>query len=342
MATSRPSRAFPAPPFAGGVLPGRWVAAALALLALLLAGCSHTGVSGSGSGGPAIRGAAGNTAIGNTATGSGAIGNTATGSGASGSGALGTAAEPAAPQAGAPAQPATGPVTPLQTRQLVRTADVSVTVPDVDRAAAIALDAATAAGGRLDSDDRGGARSDRHAHLVLRVPPAGLAALLKRVVGLGQETSRTEQGQDVTAAVADVGARVAQLQISVGRLQDFMRRAGSLADLLTLESQLTQRESDLQSTIAQQRALADDVQLATLTVDLTATAPPVRRHAAGPPGFGSALLASLHGLWLAGRVTVAGLGYLVPALVILGPVGFVVLRVRRRNRRPAPEPQPAA
>jgi hypothetical protein len=229
--------------------------------------------------------------------------------------------------------------TPVQQRQIIRTATLDVTVSDVDRAARDALAATSKAGGRADADDRSGDRGGRHAHLVLRVPAAALTGLMDKVVALGHENNRTDHGDDVTTRVADVNARVRELQISVGRLQDFLRHSGSIGDLVALESQLTQRQSELDSTLSQQRVLADQVDLATLTVDLS-TVSPVVRASTGPAGFGSALIASLHALLLSGRVALALLGYLAPflliALVVAVP-GYLVLRHRNRPR-PVAEP----
>jgi len=230
--------------------------------------------------------------------------------------------------AGAPAQQRT----PLQQRQVIRTATVAVTVPDVDRAAQAALAATAAAGGRADADDRSTTPTGRQAHLVLRVPAARLDGLLDRVVGLGHESSRTEQGSDVTTEVADVTARVTELRISVARLQDFLRHSGSITDLLALESQLTQRESDLQSTVAQQQALADQVSLATLTVQFSPPAAGISGTARQLPGFSSAIRASLHALLFSGRLVLALLGYLAPFLLIGAVAGYLGLRYRRSRR----------
>lgn len=229
---------------------------------------------------------------------------------------------------GAPAQAKV----PLQQRDVVRTATVSVSVRDIDRAAQQALAATAAAGGRADTDERSGNDADRHARLVLRVPAAGLDELLAKVVALGHETSRAEQGSDVTTEVADVNARVTELQISVGRLQDFLRHSGSITDLLALESQLTKRQSDLQSTLAQQRALADQVDLATLTVEFNPSEPAASARSAGLPGFLGAARSSLHALVFAGRLAVALLGYLAPFLLVLVAAGYFGLRYRRARR----------
>lgn len=237
---------------------------------------------------------------------------------------------------------------PLQQRAMVRTASLSVTVPNVDRAADSALAATKADGGRDDGDDRNSDSTGRHAQLVLRVPAAKLDALMATVSGLGHEDSRSVHGDDVTANQADVKARVDELNISVGRLQDFLKHSGSINELVSLESTLTQREAELQSTVAQQQALSDQVDLATLNVDLHGKAA-VAHTGSGPAGFGSAIGKALDGLLLSLRWIAALLGYLLPFLVVLAIPGVPAALWWRRNRRdrrnrPAPiaPPQPAA
>ena len=234
--------------------------------------------------------------------------------------------------------------TPLQQRAVVRTASLSVTVPNVDQAADSALAAARTAGGRVDGDDRNEDSTGRHAELVLRVPAVKLDALIGTVSKLGHENSRAVHGDDVTANQADVNARVQELTISVGRLQDFLKHSGSISDLVSLESTLTQRESDLQSTVAQQQALSDQVDLSTLTVDLHTKAGAIRTGS-GPAGFGSAVRHALGGVLLSLRWLAALFGYLLPFLVVLAIPGVPAALWWRRNRRnrPAPiqPPQPA-
>ncbi len=224
-------------------------------------------------------------------------------------------------------------VTPLQTRDIVRTATLDVTVGNVDQAADAAVAATIVDGGRADADDRSTDGPNRHANLVLRVPAGRLESLLDKVAGYGHENSRTDHGEDVTADRADVGARVAALRISVARLQDFLSKSGSISELVSLENQLTDRQSQLQSTVAQQNALSDQISLATLTVDLSATLPPVaaRTHT-GPPGFGRAVVGSLHGLLNTVRVLGAGAGYLVPFVIVLVPVGLALVWLWKRLR----------
>lgn len=253
--------------------------------------------------------------------------------------ASGTAAAPAIGGAVNDAQgkAVLAPQTPIQQRVIVRTATLNVTVPDVDKAADKALQATAGAGGRADGDDRSSSAGRRQAELVLRVPPEKLDQLIAAVVALGHENSRTDHGNDVTASNADVQARVQALTISVGRLQDYLKHSGSITDLIALESQLSQRQAELESTIAQQRALSDQISLATLTVDLS-TVTPARQASAGPSGFGSALVDALHGLLLSLRWTGAILGYLLPFALVLALIGYPIQRYFSRRRVVSTEP----
>jgi hypothetical protein len=151
---------------------------------------------------------------------------------------------------------------------------------------------------------------------------------------LGHETSRTVKAADVTASRADIDARVLSLRASVDRLRDFMKHSGTINDLVTLESQLSQREQDLESTVAQQRALSDQIGFATLSVQLSAHAV-VAAGKGGPAGFGSALGAGLHALTAAGRWAFAVVGYAVPFVLLASLIATPSLLIRRR-RRPVP------
>lgn len=231
-------------------------------------------------------------------------------------------------------QPASGS---LQSRDVVRTATLDMRTDDVDRAANTVLRLASKNQGRVDRDQRTTTHGRRTAEVVLRVPPTTLEAVIGEVDSLGTEVSRSVRGEDVTASKADIGARVSTLAASVKRLQGFLAHSGSISDLVSLESQLTQREGDLESMQAQQRALSDQIALATLTVDLAMRGTPVRA-ASGPAGFGSALAGGWHALVVSLRWILATLGYVAPiALVLaLAAVGAVVLRRRRRhNTAPA-------
>ncbi len=223
----------------------------------------------------------------------------------------------------------------------MRTATVTLHTRTVDAAADAIVALAVPAGGRVDGDDRQSSGKTRSANLVLRVPPQQLDRIIKRVDALGTETGRSIKGEDVTAAKADIGARTIALQTSVTRLRGFLSHTGSIGSLVSLENQLTQRESELESMQGQQRALGDQISLATLTVALTTT--PVKPVIAKPhrkeAGLGGAFVSGWHALVSTVRWVIKIVGYSLPiTAVIVLLAGAALVLWRRHQRGPVGKP----
>jgi hypothetical protein len=263
-------------------------------------------------------------------------GLTGTAAGSAGSDAGVAKAVPGAPET-APGKPAS----PLQQRAVVRTGDVSIEVADVDKAAKSVSDEATRSHGLIADESRSGNGDQRVAELVVRVPPDELDTLMGRLADLGHETNRTVKADDVSAARADLEARVETMRTSVARLRDFLKHSGTINELVQLEGQLSQREAELESTVGQQRALSDQVALATLTVRLSHS-PGVVKHASHKPSsFTAALDKGWNGIVVVARWLLAGVGYGLPLALLLSVISLPPLVIRRR-RRAAPEPAAVA
>lgn len=105
--------------------------------------------------------------------------------------------------------------------------------------------------------------------LTLRVPGDRFDAVLGAMEGSGKLRSRKVEAQDVTEKVADVDSRVKSQQASVARVRDMMDKATALGDVVMLESELSKRQSDLESLLAQQTALKDQTSMGTITVEVS-------------------------------------------------------------------------
>lgn len=107
------------------------------------------------------------------------------------------------------------------------------------------------------------------SRLVLRVPQARYDAVLRGLTGSGKLLSRTSNAKDVTGQVVDVESRIATQRASVARVRDLMDKAEKLTDVVTLEGELSSRQADLESLLAQQASLKDRTTLATVTLELS-------------------------------------------------------------------------
>lgn len=224
--------------------------------------------------------------------------------------------------------------TPIEVgRSQILTAAVRVDVKDVRQAASDAESLVNDAGGQVAQEQVDLQAEAPHATLRLEVPPNRLDALLDNLAGLGHERSRQRGTEDVTDQVVDISSRVATQQASVDRVRKLLAQATSLADIVRIESELAQREADLESLQARLRSLSNRVAMAEVTVDL-ATAGKVAPVKAAKVGFGSGLRGGWHALQAVGRVTGAVLGALLPFLPLLVAAGWVAWWLRRRHVLP--------
>lgn len=230
--------------------------------------------------------------------------------------------------------------------QIARTAQVAVRVPDLLPAVEKLRVLAASHQGQVTNEqlslDEGGSATS--SSVVLQVAAGQLDAALNEIGGLGQVLSRRVTAEDVTTQVADIDARLRNLDASIARLTKLMDHAGNLADLSSIEEQLTARQGERDSLAAQQKALAGRVALSTITVALETPGQVVTQTT---PGFLGGLQAGWDGLIKTLAVTVTMIGVLLPfaAVIAVIVVPFVWWR-RRRNRSrlagPTRVPRPAA
>lgn len=245
---------------------------------------------------------------------------------------------------GLPEAPAPAPV-PGE-RQIARTANISLVVADVAKASVELRRVAESVNGLVtsenislpaDDDESGG-----YAEAVVSVPADRLDESLTLIGGLGEVRQRSVQSVDVTDSVLDVDARVKTMRESIARLQDLMERAGSVAEIAAVEAELSQRQADLESLLAQQKNLQDRVAMSPITVALY---PPERAFEAGADGFVGGLLAGWSAMVTAGRIALTVVGALLPWAVLAALIGVPLLWWRRRRRAarpPASDPRPPA
>ncbi len=231
-------------------------------------------------------------------------------------------------------------------RSRILSATVDLQVSDVRAAVADATSAVVGAGGFVGSADARAAtpREAAVATLTLRAPAGSFDRVVTAVAALGTVRSSTRTEQDVTSHVADLQSRLATDRASIARVRLLFAKATSVGSVIALESALTDRESELESLEAQQRALAGQVGDATIAVTLHGPAPVkavVHHAAARHAGFTTGLRDGWHALATFTRRTTVVLGALLPfAPIALLGVGLVRWRVRRARVVPPPTPRP--
>ncbi len=179
-----------------------------------------------------------------------------------------------APSAASPA-PAAGPASPasplhLAARKLIRDGEVHLIV-DEYAAARRAIDGlATAAGGFVGKTAvEHSAGRVSHASLTLRVPGPRFDEVVRGILQLGRVEREATGSRDVTDEYVDVAARLASAKKLEARLLALLEsRPGKLSDVLEVERELARVREGIERLEGHVRVFDDQVELATLTVQL--------------------------------------------------------------------------
>jgi hypothetical protein len=225
------------------------------------------------------------------------------------------------------------PTDAVADRQVILDGTVVVEVDDLqvalDRAEEVVLEAS----GFLASEQVDNT-SDAHpsATATYRVPPSAFHQVIERLDELGEVRSQHLGARDVSAEVADLDSRLATLRTSIERLRGFLGAAGDATQIGVLEAELTRREAEASSIAAQRRALGDQVDFATISVELhgPGAAPPVE---ATPTGFAEGLDAGAGAASALWRGSMATVGFAVPFLPAALALGVLIVWLRRRRGR---------
>lgn len=239
-------------------------------------------------------------------------------------------------------------------REVVSTASARVVVSDVAAAVKAIANDAEERGGYVESQSVGsegavvdgaadGAESlvypgpvpggPRDAWITVRVPADELDDAITALRDAGEVTSSTISRQDVTDQAVDLRARISAGEASVARLTELMTQAGDVADLIAAETALSERQAALEADRQQLAALEGQVQLSTLSVQLS---PRTTTVEADPAGFTDGVVAGWNGLVATLNGLVVAIGFLLPWLAVLAIAGAVVwgvVRLVRRSRR---------
>jgi uncharacterized coiled-coil protein SlyX/acyl-coenzyme A thioesterase PaaI-like protein len=229
-------------------------------------------------------------------------------------------------------------VSPEEARDVIVTGSMTVTADDPLAASADAVRLVEAAGGRIDArteyaPSNGDAGS---ASLTLRIPADRLQGVLDDLADLGRADEISTSTSDVTVLVADLESRIATQRGIIDRLNGMFGQAATIDDLITLETTIAQHQATLEDLEAQQRSVADQVSLSTLSLYLRSEAEaPVEE----PMDFLSGLAAGWGAFVAFFSGLLVALGVLLPWLIAAGLISAaIVLIVRGNRRRKAPKP----
>ena len=178
-------------------------------------------------------------------------------------------APPNAPPQGVPAVPAAPLLIYVGDFQMV--VEQEEMAPTLDRV----IDIAESLGGYLAG------RKDTSVQV--RVPSARFRESLVRIEKLGEVQHRSVSADDVSEQYSDLEGRLVNLKATRHRLQEFLARAGTMADMLTVGRELERVAAEIEQIEGKMRYLRSRAAFSLVTVSLTARPKPVIKVAEKTP-----------------------------------------------------------
>ena len=230
--------------------------------------------------------------------------------------------------------------------RVIQTASLVLSVPRnefekvVDRARVLA----TSSGGFVvesSASQSGGEGRLVSGSLVVRIPEQSYARVMEQLSGLGRVEGREEAGQDVSQEFVDLEARERHLEAVEGQLLNLLDETNTVAEALTVQSQLNQVQLDLEQARGRLQYLEDQVAFATISLDVRE-----RQVVAAADDGGPWSIVDAWGTAARGFVTVVGWILIAAAtiapLVILLVLAFLGARVAYRRGIPGIKRTPSA
>jgi hypothetical protein len=222
--------------------------------------------------------------------------------------------------------------------RVIQTASLSLSVPrnEFDKVIDRARLLADSAGGFVVESSASQSGDERRlvtGSLVIRVPEQSYARVMERLSALGRVEGREEAGQDVSQEFVDLEARVRHLEAVETQLLGLLDDTNTVAEALTVQSQLNQVQLDLEQARGRLQYLDDQVAFATISLDVRE-----RQVVAAAADGGPWSIVDAWGTAARGFVTVVG--WILVAAATIAPVVILLvlafLGARYAYRRGAP------
>lgn len=254
-----------------------------------------------------------------------------------GCGASGSDATSEPMMAGAPVE-ATGTQMALSDKgvapqqQIITTAWMTIRVTSIPDATAQVSSEISSVNGVIQQQDATLTDGSASATITARVPASSLDDFIAAVSEIGVVESSSRQASDVTQQSVDLDARIAALTASVTRLKELLAQAATVADLVAVETELANRQAELDSLVSQRTYLDGQVAMSTVTISLL---PTVAIGGWQAPGFLAGLQNGISALVASVGVAITAAGFVLPFIAIAALIAIPViwLLIRRSRRR---------
>ena len=152
--------------------------------------------------------------------------------------------------------------------KIIYTADMSLETKEFDEAQQALEDVVNELGGYFESRSVNQGGHYRSLDCTVRVPVKNFITFLDRAGETAHVTNRSEYLEDVSEAYYDQEARLATQRIKLERLQELLGKAENMADIITIESAISETELQIEYLTGSLRQYDSQINYSTVSIDL--------------------------------------------------------------------------
>ncbi len=207
---------------------------------------------------------------------------------------------------------------------IVYNGDLEVKVSQLKEAADNALKLIDQYQGYMSNMQEYNYETSQSVSITARVPAEKVIQFAEDVKRLGEMISSRLTGDEVTEEYFDLQAQLEALRISEERLKEMLSRSGKLSDLLEIERELSNKQSQINQVEGRMRYLEDRSAMATLNISLVTEAPPSPAIVSFTWDFGQVFSQAWMNLKYSVRGFLHGLIYFIVNAIFWIPVLLVI------------------
>jgi len=218
-------------------------------------------------------------------------------------------------------------------RSIIKNSSLTIRVKNIEKSVTQAQDLVAQFDGRIDDLSQyknPGSDEALSANLTIRVPSTSLDNALNAFKELGDVESSSISATDVTMQKVDLDARIAALNTSIERFKELISASTNTTDLIAAETALAERQAELDSLIAQQKYLLDQVDMSVIYLSLL---PNDSFSAIKPIGFIAGIEKGFVALLNAAANLTSIFGYFIPWIVTILVIYLIIKLISRLRKR---------
>lgn len=214
---------------------------------------------------------------------------------------------------------------------IAKNGDISIQVPEGTLKAKFDdMQAKLKSGGAELGDITYNEYSDRKEYtLTIKIAPDKFESMLATLQTVGEVKGLSVNLEDVTKQYTDLNTQITDKEIELKRLQGLYAQASNVSDLLSVESELSRVQTELDLLREQNDTLASSVQKSAINITLYEETPATQQFGVSLEGLAGLFFGAMAAAIM---VIIGAAGFLIPIIVVLALLWFIYKRTRGKPK----------